>query len=61
MKIWNYPLAIICYNNLWTLSHLFKDKNGFREFRTSEKKSEDLHVKEEVIINSKFKYKLFFF
>ena len=30
-------------------------------FRASEKQPEDLHVKEEVIINSKFKYKLNFF
>ena len=59
MKIWNYPLAIICYNNLWTLSHLFKDKNGFQNIRKTE--PEDLHVKEEVITNSKFKYKLIFF
>ena len=29
-------------------------------FRTSEKQAEDLHVKEEVIIYSKFKYKLIF-
>ena len=30
-------------------------------FRTSEKQPEDLHLKEEVIINSKFKYRLIFF
>ena len=30
-------------------------------FRTSEKQSEGPHVKEEVLINSKFKYKLIFF
>lgn len=57
MKIWNYPLAI-CYNNLWTLSHLFKDKNGFQNIRKTTRRSS---CKEEVIINSKFKYKLFFF
>ena len=30
-------------------------------FRTSEKQPEGPHVKEEVLINSKFKYKLIFF
>ena len=54
IKIWNY-LAIICYNSLWTLSHLFKDKNGFQNIRKNQK---IVMLRRKL---SKFKLKLFVF